>query len=226
MPIADLFNGTTKPHPYIDAPGQAAHNDRYLNLAKDKWNWQVTAWLAMVVALVLGGALAYEHHQRKEYAYTVEVDEMGVARYVRELSPQSVHTPYVVQAQVAQFIREIRTVTTDKVAFMQQLNQSYSVCLKDAQTYIKSYYDAEQPLELVEKGISIRPQKIEASPLSENEYRVRWEEQKVQNGAVIEESRWEATVTVELTHPADLNKEQRQRNPLGVWVSNINWFSY
>ena len=204
-------------HPIIDAPGMAAHNDRYLSLAKGKFNWQITACLAMTLAMVLTVALVVEHHQRKEYAYTVEIDELGVARYVRELPAHQIHTPYVVQAQVAQFIKDMRTVTTDRTAFTQQLNQSYSVCLTDAQTYIKNYYDLEKPLELIEKGISIYPQKIEASPLSEHEYRVRWEEETTQHGAVIEESRWEATVRVELTHPADLTKEQRQRNPLGVW---------
>lgn len=211
-------------HPIIDAPGLAAHHDRYLNLAKGKFNWQVTAWLALTLAIVLAVVVAYQYGQRKEYAYVVEIDELGVARYVRELPAQDIHTPYVVQAQVAHFIKEIRTVTTDRVAFTNQLNASYSLCLKDAQTYIKNYYDLEQPLELIDQGISIYPQQIEASPLSEHEYRVRWQEQTTQNGAVIEESRWEATVRVELTHPADLTKAQRQRNPLGVWISYVSWF--
>ena len=131
-------------HPIIDAPGMAAHNDRYLTLAKGKFNWQITACLAMALAVVLTVALVVEHHQRKEYAYTVEVDELGVARYVRELPAQQIHTPYVVQAQVAQFIKEIRTVTTDRTAFTQHLNQSYSVCLKDAQTYMPLQVSEEE----------------------------------------------------------------------------------
>src|SRR5262245_30694395 len=124
-------------HPIIDAPGMVAHNDRYLTLAKGKFNWQITAWLAMALAMMLTVALVYEHQQRKEYAYLVEIDELGVARYVRELSAQQIHTPYVVQAHVAQFIKNIRTVTTDRVAFTNQLNESYGLCLTDAQIYIK-----------------------------------------------------------------------------------------
>src|ERR1043166_1780299 len=214
----------TAPHPPLDAPGLAAHNDRYLHLAKGKFNWQITACLALLLALVLAVALAYEYGQRKEYAYVVEIDELGVARYVREMPAQESHPPYVIQAQVAQFIKEIRTVTTDRVAFTQQLNASYATCLKDAQQYIKNYYDDVKPLELIEKGVSIFPQKIEVTPLSQTQYRVHWVEQRVQQGTVLEESRWEATVGVELTHPAELTHAQRQRNPLGVWFSYVSWF--
>lgn len=211
-------------HPILNAPGLAAHHDRYLNVAKSKFNWQITAGLALCVVAVQAVALAYQYGQRKEYAYVVEIDELGVARYVRELSAQEIHTPYVVQAQVAQFIKAIRTVTTDQVAFTQQLNASYFTCLTDAQHYIKAYYDQVKPLELIEKGISIFPQKIEVSPLSPTQYHVRWMEQTVQHGGVIEEAPWEATVGVALTHPAELTQEQRQRNPLGVWVSYLSWF--
>src|SRR5215471_9255213 len=210
-------------HPLLDAPGIAAHNDRYLSLAKGKFNWQVTACLTLLLAMILAVALAYQYGQRKEYAYVVEIDELGVARYVRELPTQDIHTPYVIQAQVAQFIKDIRTVTTDRVAFTQQLNASYATCLKNVRQYIKIYYDEVKPLELIDKGVSIFPQKIDVAPLSATQYRAHWVEQRVQHGGVVEEAWWEATVGVELTHPADLTQEQRQRNPLGVWISYISW---
>src|SRR5262245_5340407 len=156
--------------------------------------------------------------------YVVEIDELGIARYVRELPAQQIHTPYVLQAQVAQFIKGIRTITTDKVAFTHQLNESYSTCLTDAQQYIKNYYDEVKPLELIDKGVSIFPQHIAVTPTSDHQFKVRWVEQATQHGAVTEETRWEATVQVELTHPAELTTEQRQRNPLGIWVSYVHWF--
>ena len=80
-------------HPVLDAPGLAAHNDRYLHLAKGKFNWQVTA--------------------RPGH-----------------------YTPYVIQVQMTQFIKDGRTLPTARVAFTQQLNASYATCLKDAQQYI------------------------------------------------------------------------------------------
>jgi type IV secretory pathway TrbF-like protein len=109
---------------------------------------------------------------------------------------------------------------------MHQLNAAYSICLTDAQTYIKNYYDEVKPLDLIAKGISIFPQHVKVTPLSLTEYKVLWTEQTVQHGAVLEEKRWEATVQVELVHPADLTAEQRERAPLGVLVSYVNWFAY
>lgn len=211
-------------HPFLDHAGLAAHNDRYLALATGKFNWQIVSCFALALATALAVALVYQSGQRSTYAYVVEVDELGVARYVRELPAQEIHTLYVLQAQVARFIKDVRTVTTDRVAFTQQLNESYGLCLRDAQQYIKNSNDQSKPLELIEKGISIYPKKIEVSATSPTQFRVHWAEQTMQHGAVLEEVRWEATISVELTHPADLTKEQRQRNPLGVWVSYINWY--
>ena len=74
-------------HPMLDAPALAAHNDRYLSLAKGKFNWQVTACLALLLAMVLAVVLAYQYGQRKEYAYVVEIDEVGVARDVSVIAP-------------------------------------------------------------------------------------------------------------------------------------------
>ena len=46
-------------HPYVDAVGTTPHHDRYLNLARGKWHWQVTTWLALAVVAVQAAALAY-----------------------------------------------------------------------------------------------------------------------------------------------------------------------
>jgi type IV secretory pathway TrbF-like protein len=45
----------------------------------------------------------------------------------------------------------------------------------------------------------------------------------VKGGEILSETQWEATVQVVLTPPAELTQDQRQRNPLGVWVANLTW---
>jgi type IV secretory pathway TrbF-like protein len=210
-------------HPYVDAVGTTAHHDRYLNLARGKWHWQITAWVALAVVAVQAAALAYMYGQRKEYAYAVQIDELGIASYVKELAPQPIHTPYLVAAQVGNFLRGIRTITTDPVAFKNGMNAAYAVCLKDAQGYIKRYYDAEKPLELIAQGGGVYPDRIDVTPLSDTSYRARWVERLVKGGEVLSETQWEATVQVVLTPPAELNQDQRQRNPLGVWVATLTW---
>jgi type IV secretory pathway TrbF-like protein len=134
-----------------------------------------------------------------------------------------VHAPYLVAAQVGNFLRGIRTITTDPVAFKNGMNAAYAVCLKDAQGYIKRYYDAEKPLELIAQGGGVYPDRIEVTPLSDTSYRARWVERLVKGGEILSETQWEATVQVALTSPAELNQDQRQRNPLGVWVANLTW---
>ena len=93
-----------------------------------------------------------------------------------------------------------------------------------AQGYIKQYYEAEKPLELIAQGSGVYPDRIEVAPLSDTSYRARWVERLVKGGEVLTETQWEATVQVALTPPAELNRDQRQRNPLGVWISSVTWF--
>jgi len=214
---------SSPPHPYVDTCGLTAHHDRYLNLARGKWHWQVTAWLALLVVAVQAAASAYMYGQRKEYAYAVQIDELGAATYVRDLPPQDIHSAYLVAAQVANFLRGIRTITTDPVAFQHGMNAAYAVCLKDAQGYIKRYYDTEKPLEILAQGGGVYPDGIQVTPLSATSYRARWTERLIKGGEIVSESQWEATVQVTLTAPTELTRDQRQRNPLGVWVATLDW---
>lgn len=211
-------------HPMLSHAGLGAHNDRYLHLANEKRNWQLTAGLSLLLASVLTVALVYQSGQRKEYAYVVEVDDLGVARYIRDLPQETIQNPYIVQAQVARFIRDIRTVTTDGAAWRNQLNESYALCLRDAQTYIKNDFDQTKPAALIQKGMSVFPHRIRVEAKSATEFRVYWIEEAQQQGAPLPEAHWEATVHVELTPPAELTAAQRALNPLGIWIRNISWF--
>ncbi len=59
---------------------------------------------------------------------------------------------------------------------------------------------------------------IRASPDS---FRVAWTERRYQDGALAATERWSAIVTVVLQPPRDA--ERLKKNPLGVFVTAINW---
>ena len=68
------------------------------------------------------------------------------------------------------------------------------------------------------------PTKITVAPVAGRTWRARWQEQTKDNdGNVIEDVGWEATIELVLVNPATQKKEERQRSPLGIWIANIAW---
>ena len=59
---------------------------------------------------------------------------------------------------------------------------------------------------------------IRASPDS---FRVAWSERHYKDGALAETQRWSAIVTVTLQVPHD--PDRLRRNPLGIYVTALNW---
>ena len=59
---------------------------------------------------------------------------------------------------------------------------------------------------------------IRASPAS---FRVAWTERRFQDGALAATDRWTAILTVAIQTPRDA--ETLKKNPLGVYVTALNW---
>ena len=200
-------------------------------LARGKWNMQVLLGVALCTIAVLAISLVWLLGQRRDFAYVVEVDELGNARYEKELAAVPIHDPVIVQAQVQQWIRDARTVVTDKVAFFAQLDRACGrngKCLPGAQRYVKDDYDLLRPYEMIGRGESRIPQAIHvAAGFSKTDFQAYWTEQVVKDGRVVEQSKWEARLTVKLGTPeeaARFSATQRQQNPLLVYIDTVNWF--
>lgn len=59
---------------------------------------------------------------------------------------------------------------------------------------------------------------IRASPSS---FRVEWVEHRYQDGALADNSRWTAILTVAIQTPT--SADVLRKNPLGIYVTAINW---
>jgi type IV secretion system protein VirB5 len=59
---------------------------------------------------------------------------------------------------------------------------------------------------------------VRASPDS---FRIAWSERRYQDGALAETARWSAILSITLQPPR--TPEAVRRNPLGVFVTALNW---
>ena len=206
-------------NPYIEA--RHVQNERYMSLAKNVRNWQLMSGGLLLLSLGLGGALVYTMNKQHVVPYTVEIDEAGIAVAIRELRPTTALDPLVVRAQLARFIKDIRTISTDDELVRRQMNNAYQICLEPAQNYLTTYYTENKIADLVKRG-RVFPIHLTVSPISEKSWRVRWKEHLLgPDGTVAEETQWEATIEIAIVLPQ--NKEEREHSPLGLWIASLHW---
>ena len=56
---------------------------------------------------------------------------------------------------------------------------------------------------------------------SKDSFRIAWTERRYQDGSLLETSRWSAIVTVTVQPPR--TPDALRRNPLGIFVTAVNW---
>jgi type IV secretory pathway TrbF-like protein len=209
-------------NPFLRNAGQQnpmAHdrNWQYVNAAK---NWRWAAAGLMATNLGLTGGLVSVAVRQQVVVPVVEVDELANVR-VSLVGLGEVARDPLVRTILEHWLIDSRTVTQDRSANQRRLGRAHAMALKPAQQQIQTYYTAERYEEILKKG-SVYPEKVRIARVSEKTWAIRWVEViQHSDGRRVEETPWEATCEVELIPPT--TKEELQRSPVGVWVSNLHW---
>jgi type IV secretory pathway TrbF-like protein len=211
--------GTDAHNPYLAA--RLAWNERYMALARSIRNWQLIAGGLLLTTCGLSAGLVYVSSQQQVQPYVVEVDAAGVAKAVADLRPHAVLDPLVVGAQLRRFILDLRSVSLDEAATRRQINAAYQQCLQEAQHWIAGQYRGRSLADLMAKG-RIFPVNIVLAPITPKTWRARWKEQTIgHDGTLVDESEYEATIEVALIQPT--SREDRDKSPLGIWITSVHW---
>ena len=182
-----------------------------------------------MLSLVLAGGMVWLISRSRYIPYVVEVDKLGYALTVPQpLTPTSVPdvTERMQRYEVAAFIRNARSVTSDSQVEHQMLNSLLAHARGAADRFLDAYYHSDafthNPFKLAEKQtVSIQIDSI--LQLSPSSYQVRWsEQQRDLNGVVIgPPTHWEAVLQTQVVPP---NSDAAIiSNPLGFYVTQISW---
>src|SRR2546428_9475885 len=203
-------------NPYVEA--RREWNDRYLDLARARRWWQLTAVAELALVGVLAGGLVALSLQHKTVPYVVEVDALGAATAVTPAEAAGRPTDErVVRYQLVAFVRGTRAVMTDRAAIKRGLDQVYAYARGSARTFLDDHYRANNPFETA-KTYTVLPAVTSLLQLSERSWQVRWsEEQRGLDGTLLGRSTWEAVLAVGTApRPA---ADSIQANPLGLFVA-------
>ena len=214
--------------PYIR--GRAEFNGVFGDLAKGKRNWQIAAFSALAMGILLAGGLTLLATQSRITPYVVEVDQLGRAQAIGPADQMRAVDQRVVVAQLARFIRDIRTVLGDPAGQADLIKRAYAFVDQKATPFLNEYFTgpANDP-RILGKDFTrlVEIASILSVPTVTSEgsqtWKVSWTESVLPRvgGGAATESAWEGYFTTRISPPTTL--ERITANPLGLYVTSINW---
>jgi type IV secretion system protein VirB5 len=209
--------------------GWRAWDERYADLVIGKRNWQLAAGGLLLVNIILAAGMIWLSSRVRYVVYAVQVDKQGYAlTQAQPLTPAtgSDLTTRIERYEVASFIRQARSVTSDPQVEQQTLNSLLAHTRGAADHFLDEYYHsyngAHNPFQIAQKQtVSVQIDSIlQRSPKS---YEVRWTEvRRDLNGVAIgAPAHWEAELQTEIV--ALREPDAIVSNPLGFFVEHISW---
>mgnify|MGYP001159369178 CR=1 FL=1 len=214
-------------NPYVEA--RREWDERYADLVLGKRNWQIAAGGLLILSLILAAGFVWISNRSRYIPYIVEVDKLGYALTVPQpLTPAAVPdaTARMQRYEIATFIRDARSVTSDPQVEHQTLNALLAHSRGAADRFLDAYFHSDEfahnPFKIAEKKtVSVQIDSI--LQLSAHSYQVRWTELEHDlNGIAIgAPTHWEAVLQTQIVPPN--SDDAIVSNPLGFFVTQISW---
>ncbi|WGO96439.1 conjugal transfer protein TrbF (plasmid) [Pseudomonas viciae] len=209
--------------PYLAA--RQEWNERYGSYVSSAAAWKLTAIASMFVSIVAVCGVVYIGAQSKIVPYIVQVDKLGNAVMSGRAEVAGPVDPRVVRSTLARWVSNVRSVYVDAGAQRTILKEAYATINRRGPSYnaLNDYFRKNEPFERA-KNESVTVTVQPPQPLSENTWRVEWqEERRGRDGALLdtEPKLMQAVVTIVIEPPTD--DEKALVNPLGIYINSFNW---
>lgn len=208
-------------NPYLDA--RREWNERYGSYISRAKNWRLMALGILAVCLVQTVGITTMATQNKLVPYVVAVDKLGLPVPVTRADQMSKIDERVVKALLARFIADSRGVVSDGVAQRQMIERSYAMLANGTRALgiVNEFYKNDPPFSRAAiNGVSVEVSSV--IPITDKSWQIDWEEiTRATSGAIINKLRWKANVMLAFNPP--INERQIRVNPVGVFITDLNW---
>ena len=150
----------------------------------------------------------------------VEVDKLGEAREVAPATADYRPTDPQIAFHLARFIENVRSIPADGIVLRQNWLRAYDFATDKGALFLNDYARANDPFAQLGK-VQVSVEVSSVIRASNDSFRVAWTERRYVDGALAETARWSAILTIAVQTPRD--PQALQKNPLGVFVANLNW---
>ena len=204
--------------------GRREYEHVYANLAKGKRNWQIVAFALTAILGVLSVGFARLALTSRVTPYVIEVDQFGRARAFGALEPLRRTDTRVVIAELAAFVRDVRSVMPSPAGEREVLTRAYGFVDQGAASFLNTYFadSANDPRAVARRATRIAEVTSVLPVPKSSTWKVQWVETEYPaNGGSPARTAWEGYFGVRIVPPQ--TEDAIELNPLGVYVTSINW---
>lgn len=196
-----------------------ATDDRYMNLAISKRNWQIAAFIFIGVIVLQDIQLGRTAVHSKVEPWLVELNNGQVVNAVRGKPLDPSEKGKLINIYLRSYIRDARTVNSDTELQKSLLDKVYARTTEKATAYLNEYYNTNNPFKLAAK-FTVLPEIVYVLPMSDNTWEITWDERKrsAVDGSLIETNRFVALVSYKVAAATNMDL-----NPFGIYITNLTW---
>lgn len=197
-----------------------AWDDRIGSARVQAKNWRLMAFGSLFLSAGLAAGLVWQSASGSIVPWVVQVDRVGQAQAVAPADAAYQPTDPQIAFHLARFVEQVRSIPADPIILRQDWLRAYDYTTDKGALTLNDYARTADPFgRLGHAQIAVDVSSvIRASPSS---FRVAWTERRYTDGALAATERWTAILTVVIQTPHDA--EKLKRNPLGVYVTALNW---
>jgi type IV secretion system protein VirB5 len=209
--------------PYPETPYQKAGQvwDERLGSARvQARNWRLMALGLLAALMATSGALVWRSLQSAVTPYVIEVDASGAVRAAGPALGTYDPSDAQISHQVAEFIRNVRSLSIDPVVVRQNWMQAYEMVTDRAAATLSDCARDNDPFADIGRR-SRAVEVISVVRVTETSFQARWLEKTYENGALTGAHRFTGHFTLVRNTPRDA--ATLQANPLGLYIHSLNW---
>ena len=183
-------------------------------------SWRFAFFGSLLISGGLAAGLVWQAARGTITPWVVEVDKLGAARAVAPADADYRPTDPQIAFHLARFIEHVRSIPADPVVLRADWLSAYDFASATGAQALNDYARTNDPFAEVGK-FQVAVDVSSVIRASKDSFRIAWTERRYQDGSLIERSRWSAIVTVTLQPPR--TPDAITKNPLGLFVTDINW---
>lgn len=183
-------------------------------------NWRLAALMSLGLCGILAGGMIWMAGTSRITPYVVEVQENGAVKAVGPATGKFAVSDAQIAHQVADFIKNTRSVSIDPVIIRQNWLKAYDYATDQAAITLNTYARDHDPF----AEVGIRSVTVDVTSVvrsSDDSFDIRWRETTFRNGALQGSRDYTAVLSIIIKPPTDA--ATLHKNPLGLYVHGLNW---
>ena len=169
---------TNPSNPYLNA--RREWDERYGDQIARAKSWRAAAFASLAVAGIAVVGIAIIGSQSKIKPFVVTIDKLGDPIAMAQPVTGSAIDQRIIEAQLANWIWNARTVIPDQVAQKNLIDKVYAMTSSAAATYLNQYYSQHPPF----GDFTVNAQVNSILPISKDTWQISWKNPVTKTGSL------------------------------------------